>query len=321
MVSCAISSDGNKIKRALALGKKLRLIEVHNGLSTIIANEARNVETGLQFDGVWISSLTSTASFGLPDLDLSIIDSRLSVIEQVTRTSARPVVIDGSTGGDASSVVYLCKGLMRFGVSAVIFEDKAYPKRNSLVGSDQQLLDPYEFCEKIAAGRDAAAKGDLMILARIESLISGEGLEDALRRAAIYVSAGAEGILIHSRAKTASEITLFARRFSTQYPAVPLFCVPTTYHTERATALFASGFDAVIYANHLLRAAHAAMERACVSILTNDCSSLIEPEIASTGRIFNDVGYTAEMQRLSERSSMLPVRVRFDAVIHGEDVQ
>jgi phosphoenolpyruvate phosphomutase len=310
MMSFTYRKDSHDLKRVLAEGRKLRLIEVHSGLSTIIANEAQDKRSGLQFDGVWISSLTSMASFGLPDLELSVLDSRLSVIEQVTRTSAKPVVVDGATGGDVSSVRYLCQALMRFGVGAVIFEDKAYPKRNSLVGSDQRLMDPYEFAEKIATARDAVGNGGLMILGRIESLISGESLEDALHRAAIYVAAGAEGILIHSKAKTAGEITAFAHRFRARYPAIPLFCVPTTYHGETAAGLFAAGFDAVIYANHLLRAAHAAMERACVSILANDLSSVIEPEIASTERIFDDVGYTAEMQRLSARSAISPVRAR-----------
>jgi len=296
------SADRRSIKRMLAEGTRMRLIEVHNGMSTIIANSARDPDTSLQFDGVWISSLTCMASFGLPDLELALVDNRLNIIEQVTRVSNKPVVVDGGTGGDASSLRYLCGSLQRLGVGAVILEDKAYPKRNSLVASNQELMAPEEFAEKIWTAKDAVGNGDLMIIGRIESLISGEGVEMAASRARSYVAAGADGILIHSKASTANEIVAFAEVVRGDLAGVPLFCVPTTYYGETAGALFAAGFQGVIYANHQMRAAHAAMERACISILSNDCSTSIERDITPTRRIFDDVGYTTEMQRLEDRA-------------------
>ena len=52
-----------------------------------------------------------------------------------------------------------------------------------------------------------------MIIARIESLILERGMEDALTRAFAYVEAGADGIMIHSRKKTADEIIEFCDKF------------------------------------------------------------------------------------------------------------
>ena len=40
-----------------------------------------------------------------------------------------------------------------------------------------------------------------MVIARVESLILGKSLNDALKRAKAYVKAGADGIMIHSKKK------------------------------------------------------------------------------------------------------------------------
>lgn len=293
-------SDRNSLKSMLANGGGYRFMEAHNGLSALVACTTRDDETQAEFDGVWVSSLTCTAASALPDLELSIIDNRLRVINEIVETSHKPVVVDGDTGGDISSLRFFCRALERMGAAAVVVEEKAIPKRNSLDDARQGLADPHEFAAKLVASKEALRGPDFMVVARLESLTSGLGMDDALYRARIYADAAVDGILVHSKSKDDGEVIEFATRFRQLYNDIPIFCVPTTFHAATAGSLFNGGMQGVIYANHQLRAAHAAMRGACLSILRNDCSTAIESGITSTKQLFDEVGYTAEVARISE---------------------
>ena len=108
-----------------------------------------------------------------------------------------------------------------------------------------------------------------MIIARIESLILEQGMEDALERAQEYVKSGADGIMIHSRAKTPNEIFEFADKFRKMDSETPLVVVPTTYAIVTEEELKAHGINIVIYANHTLRAAFPAVQKVMQTILEN----------------------------------------------------
>ena len=152
--------------------------------------------------------------------------------------------------------------LERLGVSAIIIEDKTGLKQNSLFGTDarQVLDDPHEFAAKLRAGKQAQQTRDFMIFARLESLIAGMGIDDAMERAKIYLEeGGADGIMIHSREKDGSEIFEFLRRFRAYSPDVPVILVPTSYNQFTEEELHAAGANIIIYANHLLRSAYPAM--------------------------------------------------------------
>ncbi|UQV17631.1 isocitrate lyase/PEP mutase family protein [Brevundimonas albigilva] len=296
------------LKAHWAGGKGVRLMEAHNGLSAMIASRSRDPAGGA-FDGIWVSSLTCTASVGLPDLEMSIVDDRLKLIQQIVQASTKPVIVDADTGGDVSSLRFLCRALAWMGVAGVIVEEKGLPKRNSLDDSEQALADPHEFGEKLSAAKAAVEPHDLLVIARIESLIAGLGVRTAVERALIYEAAGVDGILIHSKAKDAKEVTDFLNAFREAGGTGPVICIPTTYHTVTGTALFEAGFDGVIYANHQLRAAYAAMQKACLSILENDGSFGIENEISTTRGVFDFVGYTSELQTLALRESRFRERI------------
>ena len=78
-----------------------------------------------------------------------------------------------------------------------------------------------------------------MIIARIESLIAGKPVSDALERAFAYVQAGADGIMIHSKNKSGEDIKEFCLAFRKQYAHVPIVVVPTTYdHIYEVHLLF-----------------------------------------------------------------------------------
>ena len=150
-------------------------------------------------------------------------------------------------------------------------ENKTCLKRNSLYGTDVvQDQDSIEnFSAKISAGKRAQVTDDFIIVARIESLILKKGLKDALVRAKAYISAGADGIMIHSKEKDPSEILDFCTSYQKFANKVPLVAVPKTYNSITEEELTKAGVRMIIYANHLLRSSYPAMAKTAKSILEN----------------------------------------------------
>lgn len=261
------------LRKLLTLKKPVRIIEAHNGLTGLIAEKTKVSVNGFvkEFDGMWVSSLCDSTAKGKPDIELVDLSSRINTINEIIEVTTKPIILDGDTGGLIEHFVFNVRSIERLGVSAIIIEDKVGLKKNSLFGTEvKQKQDSIEhFCEKIRAGKRAQVTDDFMIIARIESLILKQGMEDALKRAKAYIDAGADGIMIHSKEKDPKEILDFCKEYSTFEKKVPLVAVPTTYNklTEEELAKF--GVNIVIHANHLLRSAYPAMAKTARTILEN----------------------------------------------------
>jgi len=285
------------LKAMLAEGRKIRAIECHNPLSGLIGNEAAvEVDGGRKaFDALWLSGFTGASSRALPDVELARQERKLETIEEIAAATDKPLIADADTGGDALAFRYLCTRLEALGVSLIIVEDKIFPKRTSLAaGVHHELEDPQAFAAKIAAGKEVMLSGDVLVFARIESLIAGAGLADALARARVYLESAADGIVIHSKDKTGQEVFDFIDGFNELRAATgidkPLLCIPTAYNFVTDEDLFARGVAVVIHANHLLRAAFLAMEQACESILRADRSEEADELCVDLPRLFALIG-------------------------------
>lgn len=261
----------NRLRQLLSVKPVLRVMEAHNGLTGLIVEKTRLVKDGRirEFDGMWISSLCDSTAKGKPDIELVDLTSRLGTINEILEVTTKPIILDGDTGGKIEHFVYTVKTLERLGVSAVIIEDKVGLKKNSLFGTDAlQELDTIEgFCEKIQAGRAVRVTKDFMIIARIESLIAGAGMEDALTRGRAYIQAGADALLIHSKEKSGEDIKQFCQTIRKEFENIPIVVVPTTYNQFTEEELSSWGINIVIYANHLIRSAYPAMLATANSIL------------------------------------------------------
>jgi len=291
-----------KLKALLETGKIVRVLEAHNGLSGIIANmvevtgESDGQAVVRQFDAIWESSLTDSASKGHPDIEVVTFDSRLHSINEILAVTDKPMIVDGDTGGDANTFEYTVSKLERAGVSAVIIEDKVFPKRNSLeAGVQQNLQEPEVFAQKIRRGKSIQKSSEFMIIARIESLIAGKPMEDALNRATQYLQAGVDGIMIHSKSKNPNEILEFAKKYQVILDDLnlkkPLVCVPTTYNKITEDELSSAGFNIIIYANHLLRSSYMAMMETAKVLLRNQRSLEADPLCTPVREIFKTVGF------------------------------
>ena len=280
-----------RLKRLLEVKPLVRLIEAHNGLTGLIVENLiiKKDNAPGEFDGMWLSSLTDSTAKGKPDIEAVDVTARMQTLNDIIEVTTKPIVYDGDTGGIPEHFVFTVKTLERLGVSAVIIEDKVGLKKNSLFGTEvkQNQDTPENFSYKISAGKRSQITKDFMIIARVESLILGKGVDDALMRSKAYIEAGADGIMIHSKEKKPDEILKFCdgyRKFETR---VPLVAVPSSYNTITEKELTDAGVNIVIYANQLLRSAYPAMLETAKSILENGRSYEADSKMMPITEILN----------------------------------
>ena len=281
----------SRLKRLLLSKDIVRILESHNSLTGLIIENLKinRKNINVEYDGMWSSSLTDSATKGKPDNSSVDFSSRISSLNEMMDVTTKPLVFDADNGGQLEHLPFLIRSLERSGVSAIIMEDKIGLKKNSLFKnqSDTKQDKPETFAKKIKQICNSRQSNDFMVIARIESFIVGKGLNDALKRAEIYSKAGADAILIHSKEKTPTEIFSFANIFKKSKNFIPLVSVPSTYSKVYEKDLIKNGFKLVIYANQLLRAAYPAMESAAKNILANSRAYEIDKKIIPIKEIIN----------------------------------
>jgi phosphoenolpyruvate phosphomutase len=274
-----------RLRRLLAAKDLVRVIEAHNGLTALIAEHTHVEVDGVrkEFDALWLSSLTDSTAKGRPDIELVDLTSRLSTLKDLLEASTKPIIVDGDTGGIVEHFVFTMKTYERLGVSALVIEDKVGLKRNSLFGNSvpQTQDEPEKFANKIRAGKQAQVTEEFMIIARVESMILGKGIDDAIMRAKTYIEAGADAVMLHYKSKDPAEYFELTRRYAELDPKVPLVVVPSTFSHVPETELAAAGANIVIHANHLLRAAYPAMVETAETILRSGRAHEVEDRCMS----------------------------------------
>jgi phosphoenolpyruvate phosphomutase len=279
------------------------LMEAHDGLSAKIAEEAG-------FRGIWASGLAISASLGLRDSNEASWTQVLDVLEYMSDATTLPILVDGDTGyGNFNNVRRLVRKLCERSIAGVCIEDKLFPKTNSFIGEAQPLADLDEFCGRIKAGKDSQTDLDFILVARVEALISGRSMEEALHRAEAYHRAGADAILIHSKQSTAVEIFTFAERWGNR---APLVIVPTMYYATPTELFRQAGISTIIWANHLLRSSIAAMRETAARIHEDQSLVRVEGSVATVKDIFRLVG-NAELEEAERR--YLPAKPAATAII------
>ncbi|GHV43953.1 phosphoenolpyruvate mutase [Spirochaetia bacterium] len=262
-----------RLRRLINAKHIIRICEAHSGLTGLIVENTKVIINSgeKEFDGMWSSSLVDSTSRGKPDIEAVDLTTRLQSLNDILECTTKPIIFDGDTGGKIEHFTFTVRTLERLGVSAVIIEDKTGLKKNSLFGTDvEQTQDSIDnFCQKIKAGKNNQITDDFMIIARIESFISGKGLDDALERALAYINVGVDGIMIHSKDKSGEDIKEFCFALRKINATIPIVVVPTTFNHLTEDELQSWGVNIVIYANHLLRSSYPAMVNTAKSILVH----------------------------------------------------
>jgi len=293
MLKLDISSENrvSRLKRLMNVKDIVKIMESHNSLTGLIIENLKVTKNNsfTEFDGMWSSSLTDSATKGKPDNSSVDFSTRLISLNDMMEVTTKLLVFDADNGGQLEHLRFLVRSLERAGASAIIMEDKIGLKKNSLfknqTGAKQDK--PELFAKKIKLVCNSRKNKDFMVVARIESFILGKGLRDALKRAEIYSKAGADAILIHSKEKTPNEIFSFAKEFKKSKNFIPLVSVPSTYSKVYEKDLINNGFKLVIYANQLLRAAYPAMQSTARKILKNSRAFEAEKKIIPIKEIIN----------------------------------
>ena len=284
-------SKFTQFRRLLTSPELEFIMEAHNGLSAKIVEE-----TG--FKGIWASGLSMSAALGVRDNNEASWTQVLEVLEFMSDATSIPILVDGDTGwGNFNNMRRAVTKLCQRGVAAICIEDTLFPKTNSFIGEGQPLADIDEFCGKIKAGKDSQLDDDFSVIARIEALISGWGMDEALRRAEAYHEAGADAILIHSKKSDGEEILQFAREWAGRSPVV---IVPTTYYATPTEAYREAGIALTIWANHNLRAAIGAMRDVSARIYRDQSLIGIEKNVVSVADVFEIAG-NAELADAEKR--------------------
>ena len=269
---------GARLRRLITAREPALLLEGHNAVSARIAEESGA-------DGVWVSSLTLSCAYGLPDDESITIAQAIEAVSAIVARVEVPVLFDGDTGyGGASQLATLVGTLSGCGLAGIAIEDKVAPKSNSLVASARHTLATIdEFCERLRIAKASQRDAGFVVVARTEALIAGRPLDEALARAEAYVDAGADAVLVHSRAPTFAEVDAFMRRWPRR---APILCVPTTYASTPPQAFADAGIGAVIWANHLMRASIAAMQATAAAIVRKKSAAGQDGAIAPIAEVW-----------------------------------
>ena len=281
----------SKLKRLIQVKDIVKVMEVHSPISALMVEKIsiENKNKIKEFEAFWSSSLTDSVLRGKPDNESVDISSRIQTVNDIFEVTTKPLIFDADTGGKPEHIGFVIKNLERLGVSAAIIEDKVGLKRNSLFGNKvKQKQDSISnFCKKIKIAKNAQKTKEFMVIARIESLILEAGIDDALTRAARYIKAGADAIMIHSKNKNPSEIKNFCKKYNLFSNRKPLVLVPTTYNSIKESELVALKVNVVIYANHLIRSAIPSIKATALSILKHERSLEIDNKLMSIDEILN----------------------------------
>ena len=248
------------------------------------------------FDAVWAGSFAISATHAVPDASILTMTEFFDAAFNMAETCKIPVIADCDTGyGGPSNVSHMVRKYENAGIAAICIEDKIFPKQNSLLENGQNdLISEKEFVAKIIAAKEAKQDKNFMIIARIEALISGAGMDEALKRATAYEKAGADAILIHSKKKTPEEVFEFAELWKGNSPIV---VIPTTYDSVSLDELISHKIKIVIHANQTLRAAHASMSRILKQMINSNSLSEVKEEISS----MEDIFHLQEMYNIKEK--------------------
>ena len=272
-------SDGpNTLNSKLMEKKILRVAGAFDAMS------AKLVETN-NFDAIWAGSFAISATHALPDASILTMTEFLSVASTMTDACSIPVIADCDTGfGGPSNVSHMVKKYESAGIAAVSIEDKIFPKQNSLLeNGNQKLLSEKDFVAKIIAAKNSKTNENFMIIARVEALIAGLGIDEATKRADAYEKAGADAILIHSKNDTPDEIFEFCDAWNGN---IPIIAIPTSYPDVTLEELQNHKVKMVIYANQSLRAAHWAMAEHLNKLSSAKSLSEVETKMTAMEDIF-----------------------------------
>lgn len=259
----------------------VRMCGVHDALGAYMVER-------FGFESLWLSSFEMHASARLPDADILTVKDYADAINKIADRTNLPIMVDGDCGGGSPiNTIRMVREYEKAGASGICIEDNLYPKRCSFYSGVKRTLEsPSIHAEKIRAACENRLSGTFFVVARVEALVAGHSVCDAVMRAHRYADAGADAVVIHCKDNTPARVI----EFWNKYHATPVICIPTMYPTVKETELKKHGISGVIYANAGLRSYIWALNRVWNEISGSGTLEHIEPYVASMEDVYSLVG-------------------------------
>jgi methylisocitrate lyase len=211
----------------------------------------------LGFRAVYLSGAALSASAALPDVGLLTLTEFVEAARALASATTLPVVCDADTGfGEVLNVERTVRLFEAAGVAGIHLEDQQLPKRCGHL-SGKHLIDAEAMAAKLRAAVAARTGDGFVIIARTDAR-GVTGFDDAVRRAKLYVAAGAD-VIFPEALESAEEFRAFAR----ELPQTPLLANMTEFGRGPLldfSELAAMGYRLVLYPVTTLRAALRAVE-------------------------------------------------------------
>jgi len=274
-------SPGRRLRNAWQR-QPIAIPGVFNALVAKIAERLRH-------DAVYLSGGALSAAFGVPDVGLLTLSEFVNEARTIARATRLPLLCDADTGfGEALNVERCVQLFEEAGVAGIHLEDQVLPKRCGHL-SGKSLITAEAMAAKIRAAVAAKRDADFVIIARTDAR-GVTSFDDAVRRARLYVEAGADAIFPEAL-ESADEFTAFA----IAVPA-PLLANMTEFgrspNLDLAT-LGSMGYRMVLYPLTAFRVALRSAERALTNLRDHGHQRELLPDMLTRAELYDLLGYEA----------------------------
>jgi 2-methylisocitrate lyase-like PEP mutase family enzyme len=230
----------------------------HDALSARLITDA-----GFKAIAIGGSSMLA-AQYAMPDIGLASRADMVDGARAIMRGTHLPCGMDADDGyGDVKSVVATVQAYEQIGIGSLIFEDQDMTRKRPGEGKAVSVVEPELMERKLRAAVSARQNREVIILARTDAY-RPEGLDAALRRAARYLAAGADGIFV-AGLNTPEELERVGRtlRGAIQVAVVTERLLPLW---PGPADLYAMGFGQVVYPQFLVSRMAAALADALAQL-------------------------------------------------------
>jgi methylisocitrate lyase len=242
----------------------------------------------LGFQAVYLSGGALSAATGVPDIGLLGLAEFVEQARTITQATSLPLLSDADTGfGETMNVERTVRLFEAAGVAGIHLEDQELPKRCGHL-SGKRLVEPPVMAAKVRAAVAARRDTDFVIIARTDAR-GVTSFDDAVRRARLYVEAGADAIFPEAL-ENADELAAFARAVP-----VPLLANMTEFGRSPLldfSSLAGMGYRMVLYPLTAFRAAMAAARATLAEVLQRGHQRDRLPQMLTRAELYDLLGYS-----------------------------
>lgn len=280
-----MASPGRRLRDAW----QAQTVAVPGVFNALVARMAER----LGFSAIYLSGGALSASMGMPDVGLVTLSEFVDQARVITQACRVPLLCDADTGfGEALNVERTVRLFEAAGVAGIHLEDQELPKRCGHL-SGKALVEPAEMVAKLRAAAASRADKDFVIIARTDAR-GVNGFDDAIRRACLYLEAGADAIFPEAL-ETADEFAAFAKAV----PA-PLLANMTEFgrspNLDVAT-LAGLGYRLVLFPLTAFRVALRAAQDTLAAIKEKGQQRELLPRMLTRAELYDLLGYSGYEER------------------------